>query len=39
MKNKIIIAVLIVCSVVAYVSISGGNKEAYKSNQSLTVKI
>jgi len=39
MKNKIIIVVLIVLSVVAYVSIDGGSKEAYKTNQSLMMKI
>ena len=39
MQKKIIIVVLIVCSVVAYVSISGGSKEAYKGNVGITVKI
>jgi len=39
MQKKIIIVALIVLSVVAYVGIGGGNKEAYKSNSGLTVKI
>jgi len=39
MQKKIIIAVLIVLSVVAYVGVSGGSKEAYKGNVGLTVKI
>jgi len=39
MQKKIIIAVLIVLSVVAYVCISGGSKDAYKANSGLTMKI
>jgi len=39
MKNKIIIAVLVVLSVVAYIGIGGGSNEAYKANQSLMMKI
>jgi len=39
MRTKIIIAILILLSVVIYVSINDGSKEAYRSNSGLTVKI
>jgi len=39
MRNKFIILVLIVLSVVVYVSVKDGSKDAYRSNTGLTVKI
>ena len=39
MRNKLIIFVLIVLSVVVYVSVNDGSKEGYKSTSGLTVKI
>ena len=39
MRIKLIIIALIVLSVVAYVSVKDGSKEAYKGNMGLTVKI
>jgi len=39
MRTKLIIIALIVLSVVAYVNVNDGGKEAYRSNSGLTVKI
>jgi len=39
MRNKIIIAVLIVLSVIVHVSINGCSKDAYKANSGLTMRI
>jgi len=39
MKNKLLIALLIVLSVAVYVSVNDDSKEAYRSNSGLTVKI
>jgi len=39
MRTKIIVAILVVLSVVAYISVNDDSKEAYKSNSGLTVKI
>jgi len=39
MKQKLLIALLIVLSVAVYVSVNDGSKEAYRSNSGLTVKI
>jgi len=39
MKRKLLIALLIVLSVVVYVSVNDDSKEAYRSNTGLTVKI
>jgi len=39
MKIRVIIIVLILLSVVVYVSVNDDSKEAYRSNSGLTVKI
>jgi len=39
MRTKIIVAILIVLSVVVYVSVNDDGKEAYRSNSGLTVEI
>ena len=39
MKEKLLIAFLIVLSVAVYVSVNDGSKEAYRPNSGLTVKI
>jgi len=39
MRTKIIVVLLIVLSVVVYISVNDGSKEAYRSNSGLTVKI
>jgi len=39
MRNKLIIVLLIVLSVVVYVSVNDDSKKAYRSNTGLTVKI
>ena len=39
MKNKLLIALLILLSVAVYISVNDDSKEAYRSNSGLTVKI
>jgi len=39
MKNKLLIALLILLLVAVYVNVNDDSKEAYRSNSGLTVKI
>jgi len=39
MKEKLLIALLIILSVAMYVSVNDDSKEAYRSNTGFTVKI